>query len=653
MFFISMSNYVIGYIKNSDNSIVWYLFATFFLILWLIYYLIYVKKILHPRGVFSVAAIIVDDDNNILLIEDDKGFHMQPGSYYRTNRPRLLGKLETPYCKILNTIEKETGLQDIDIELIDLSYFGEKKEYTLKEALGKDVKKLHFYDKYLKHTISPPPFFIIQEYGNNKSSQEEFHIAMYYGFKLKEKKNTGKNISFRNISEFESMDVYRDLIYVYNRFITIYKKTNYPTFNIRLCRFNDKIKTVCWRLTDHCSAHCPHCFINTKLNTEPVAVNIDFESLYTKIARHRIEKLIISGGEPFLISNLPEIVENVNDSPIKKFSICTNGINFDQQIDLINEIKNYKKFDKFVISIEAYNNKKYRVNKGIKNERSFTMVLEFLHKCQSLNIPFNVNVIGNTFFLSNTERFIDFWRKEKIENITISFPVKSEENTKTDLLRKYQEIIDGQHGDVSFLKSLELIMPVCEDSNCPSGTHIFSIDKNGIFYPKCVDLIDERNPLSFVTREHQRRTVETHVAGICIKEEKNQMYILIARRKNTRKLYPGLYEGCGGQLIQGELFTDGVRRHYKCEMGVSVDVMQDIHRFYYISPENEPTIPGIVFLCKYRSGEPNSENHTDIRWITIDELKNMSDTLFIPGIKNEITTLTEEYEKKKGVVKQA
>ena len=139
----------------------------------------------------------------------------------------------------------------------------------------------------------------------------------------------------------------------------------------------------------------------------------------------------------------------------------------------------------------------------------------------------------------------------------------------------------------------------------------------------------------FITRENIRLTPEVHVAGICIKEEHGSLKALIAKRNDNRKLFPGLYEGCGGQLDRNESFVTGVKRHYKLELNIDVDVIEEIHKFYYINQPNEPIIPGIKFLCVYKNGQEKSENHTEIRWVTEDEIKSLPEEKFIPGLKQD------------------
>ncbi len=149
----------------------------------------------------------------------------------------------------------------------------------------------------------------------------------------------------------------------------------------------------------------------------------------------------------------------------------------------------------------------------------------------------------------------------------------------------------------------------------------------------------------FFIREDIRLTSEVHIAGICVKKEGDIIKALIAKRSSNRKLFPDLYEGCGGQLDRNETFITGVKRHYKLELKIDVDVIEDIHRFYYITYPNEPIIPGVKFLCVYRGGTPTSENHTEIKWVSENDLKKIPEENFIPGLKQDFLDFIAKFKK--------
>ena len=151
----------------------------------------------------------------------------------------------------------------------------------------------------------------------------------------------------------------------------------------------------------------------------------------------------------------------------------------------------------------------------------------------------------------------------------------------------------------------------------------------------------------FITREDLREHPEVHVAGICFRKEAKVFSVLLGQRKKSRDLYPGLYEGCGGQLADSEFFYEGVERHFEKEYHITVKVHKEINLLYEIIENNAPKIPGIRFLCEYKSGTPSSLNHIPPtpKWFTEKEFKALPKELFIHGLKDEISKFFADYKK--------
>jgi class 3 adenylate cyclase len=153
----------------------------------------------------------------------------------------------------------------------------------------------------------------------------------------------------------------------------------------------------------------------------------------------------------------------------------------------------------------------------------------------------------------------------------------------------------------------------------------------------------------FVAREKLRQAPEVHVAGTCIDTSlKKTVKLLIARRSPTRTLYPNLLEGCGGQLARSETFADGVKRHFRLELGLEVRVLEDIHCFYQIILPDEPLIPGIRFLCELVGEAPEkieSMGHSELRWVSESDFKRIPADQFISGLKDEVLGLLERHKK--------
>ncbi|SEP63226.1 hypothetical protein SAMN05216188_10116 [Lentzea xinjiangensis] len=149
----------------------------------------------------------------------------------------------------------------------------------------------------------------------------------------------------------------------------------------------------------------------------------------------------------------------------------------------------------------------------------------------------------------------------------------------------------------------------------------------------------------FIPRERLREEPEVHVAGTCVNEGSNgELNLIFARRSSERRLFPGKLEGCGGQLRHSESFTDGVRRHFRLELGIDVEVLQDFHTLYEIREPNEPLIPGLRFLCKQiDSREPASANHSEIIRVSEKQFRDMSASDFVGDLKHEVISLLDRY----------
>jgi len=150
---------------------------------------------------------------------------------------------------------------------------------------------------------------------------------------------------------------------------------------------------------------------------------------------------------------------------------------------------------------------------------------------------------------------------------------------------------------------------------------------------------------TFLPREKIRETPEVHIAGLAIDGTNSDLRILLARRSKDRRLFPNLWEGCGGQLSAGESFTDGVRRHYREELGLEVQPIPDIHCFYEIREPDTPLIPGLRFLCKIynRPPEIRSPRHSEIRWVDLSEFRAIPHNQFVGRMKDEALALIEQY----------
>ena len=129
--------------------------------------------------------------------------------------------------------------------------------------------------------------------------------------------------------------------------------------------------------------------------------------------------------------------------------------------------------------------------------------------------------------------------------------------------------------------------------------------------------------------------IEVHVSGICIKRDpKAGHLVLLGKRSPNRKLYPGLWESGGGQVYLGETFESAIKRQFKEEFGIEIEI-RNIIGCYSIPLENG-VIPGVVFYCQPSNGHllhADEREFTEVKWVCIDDLAKIN---IIPGTKLDI-----------------
>jgi len=133
---------------------------------------------------------------------------------------------------------------------------------------------------------------------------------------------------------------------------------------------------------------------------------------------------------------------------------------------------------------------------------------------------------------------------------------------------------------------------------------------------------------------------EVFVSGVCVRRERGQLEVLVMKRGFQREFYPGLLEvTTGGQLAKDETLVHGVQRHFERELGVEVDVDESNFAIYQFGNREREVIPGIRYLCWYRSGQPHLVSYEEFHWMSVDKFRETPDVEFLPGLKPDVLSM--------------
>jgi mutator protein MutT len=102
------------------------------------------------------------------------------------------------------------------------------------------------------------------------------------------------------------------------------------------------------------------------------------------------------------------------------------------------------------------------------------------------------------------------------------------------------------------------------------------------------------------------------VASVIHKEDR----VLVAKRPKHKR-HGGLWEFPGGKMLEGESVLDAVSRELLEELNVATVSVGDI----LFASQDEAFL--IQFVVAQIDGEPESIEHSEIRWVTMDEVKKL------------------------------
>lgn len=92
----------------------------------------------------------------------------------------------------------------------------------------------------------------------------------------------------------------------------------------------------------------------------------------------------------------------------------------------------------------------------------------------------------------------------------------------------------------------------------------------------------------------------------------------LAARRSASMPLPLLWEFPGGKVEPGESPQEALRREIREELGVEVEVLEQLGTSR--APHGEREIELAVYLCRLVQGEPRPHEHDAVRWLAPDEL---------------------------------
>lgn len=88
---------------------------------------------------------------------------------------------------------------------------------------------------------------------------------------------------------------------------------------------NELIRGIQWSVTGHCNLNCRHCYMEAPSLDQEKFPFEDILGLLSKFENANITQVSLTGGEPFIRRDLPELIRLLSEKKIRLADIYTNG----------------------------------------------------------------------------------------------------------------------------------------------------------------------------------------------------------------------------------------------------------------------------------------------------------------------------------------
>lgn len=165
----------------------------------------------------------------------------------------------------------------------------------------------------------------------------------------------------------------------------LFKHLSLGKFFNRITRKDNLLESAYLHVTQHCNLSCKGCYSdNNQRNKIPDAPLKDIKKALNDLAKCGVKDLIISGGEPFLRKDLPEIIRYAKEKCcISSITVLTNGTVVDDAVLM----QMRECVDKISVSFDGYSNS---CPAYIRKTQRFNELVGTIKKIQRVGIPVHI-----------------------------------------------------------------------------------------------------------------------------------------------------------------------------------------------------------------------------------------------------------------------
>jgi MoaA/NifB/PqqE/SkfB family radical SAM enzyme len=212
--------------------------------------------------------------------------------------------------------------------------------------------------------------------------------------------------------------------------------------------------TLYFEVTRECNLRCRHCFNSSAIRLPNELTSTERLEVVRNAAEAGVQEVRLSGGEPLLLNDLPDLVSAIRDAPMKS-SIGTNGSLI--TIEIATELKK-NGLNESIVSIDGAES----THDSIRGHGSYRATIRGIEQLLAVNIPVRVNIVAMKSNVSEiptlVRRFTEFPVRVMVRRYIASgraaqWPDQAPSSAEYDTLRRSllqdnrinQDLLEGHH----------------------------------------------------------------------------------------------------------------------------------------------------------------------------------------------------------------
>lgn len=247
------------------------------------------------------------------------------------------------------------------------------------------------------------------------------------------------------------------------------------------------------KITDKCNMKCEFCFSENNIKGDLTITR--FTEMANNLFKYKPSKIYLTGGEPFLNTDIIEIVKLIKSHNIR-LAIHTNATLIDNEIAL--KLSSYLNENDYIqISLDGHTKDLYKLTRCNDKFEYVIRGIEFLKK---YNIKLKVNTVVSNKNITNLVDIYEFACELGINEISFS-PMLSISNgdcylpLDEDILKSFSLVLNKYYKNTNTTKIVQdpiavpwgnkILKDIFKDFDfvCPAARTAIEIDSRGNIYP--------------------------------------------------------------------------------------------------------------------------------------------------------------------------